>query len=567
MKIFQAICRGLATLAFTAGASVAHAQPLPPLDVTLSPQASGGEATRLAVEMVLPEPALDEGEVFLRMPTTLVGVDTAAYDADEIEASDTSGSLKLTAVDEEPGSSGVFRRYIVDRATAGDVTVRYSTPPRPVSAETRNGPLFDLRAQGGGLLGAGVYFFALPESEQIYQINLDWDLSAMPEGSRGVWSLGEGEQTTEGPASLLRFSYYAAGPLQSHPESPDSDFHIYWLVEPPFAIDELADFTQTLYADMVRFFGAEDPSYRIFARRNPYPAGGGTALAQSFMFSYGADKDSSLRDLEMMLAHEMAHNWPELEGESHPLTAWYSEGTAEFYSLVLALRSGLISHDRFLDELNERASGYYTNPYIDLSNAEAGELFWSDSRAQRVPYGRGFMYLARVNAQILAATDGQRSLDDLVLEMLARQDRGDPAGIEDWIALVEAQIGPQAREDFEAMTAGELIVPPVNAFGPCYEPYKTEVRSFELGYDRMRLGVISDLVPGSNAAKAGLQEGDVIRSFTPLDELRDDPDRKMEMTIERNGERLSVGYLPRGEEVPAWLWRRVEDPSETQCGI
>src|SRR5262249_35419072 len=155
-----------------------------------------------------------------------------------------------------------------------------------------------------------------------------------------------------------------------------------------------------------------------FIRHNPYNAGGGTGLAKSFMFAYGATQVPTLQDLQMLLAHEMAHNWPTLNGgEEHPLTAWYTEGTAEYYSLVLAYRAHLIDGDRFLTILNQRAEGYYANPLIALTNEQAGERFWSDGRAQRVPYGRGFMYLAQVNAEMRAHSNGARSLDDLVLDI------------------------------------------------------------------------------------------------------------------------------------------------------
>src|SRR5690606_1293922 len=124
----------------------------------------------------------------------------------------------------------------------------------------------------------------------------------------------------------------------------------------------------------------------------------------------------------------------------HPLTAWYTEGAAEFYASTLAYRAGVLSADDLLDIVNRRADSYYANPHLRLSNAEAGRIFWSDSRAQRVPYGRGFMYLTNINAQVRAASSGQRSLDDLVLDLLARQRRGEPAGLAEWKALIVAEL-------------------------------------------------------------------------------------------------------------------------------
>lgn len=538
------------------------------LAVTLKPLPDGqGGIARLNVEMRLPSPSIADGEALLRMPVTLVSTPTAAYAAEDIHVRDSQGDLPLRAVDDPATPEGVYRRYLPQRAAAGDLVVSYGAAPRAVSAETRNGPLFDLRAQTGGLMGAGVYFFALPVSDEPYRITLNWDLSALPDGARGVWSLGEGERTITAPASTLSFSFYAVGAVSSEPEAGAEDFALYWLAQPPFDIEELAGETRALYTYMARFFGDEHAPYRVFVRENPYPAGGGTALAKSFMFGYGANGQTTGGGLQMLLAHEMAHNWPRLTDSAHPLTAWYTEGAAEYYSSTLAYRAGLLSADDLLDIVNRRADGYYANPHLGLSNAEAGKIFWSDARAQRVPYGRGFMYLTNVNAQVRAASGGQRSLDDLVLELLARQRRGEPAGLTEWRALLVAELGEAAGQEFDAMTEGELITPLPDSLGPCFRAVAVQARPYDLGFDEMRLGVVADLRAGSAAARAGLANGDEILTLTPIPELQKDEGRMMEMTIRRDGRTYGVRYLPRGEPVSGWRWERVEDVAADHCAL
>src|SRR5262249_1002047 len=143
----------------------------------------------------------------------------------------------------------------------------------------------------------------------------------------------------------------------------------------------------------------------------------------------------TLDSMQSLLAHEMTHNWPAMEGE-HGDTAWYSEGAAEFYSLVLSHRAGVMTNADFMKEINERASGYYTNPYRTTANPEVAKHFWNDWAAQRLPYGRGFMYLVQVDAKIRAKSQGKRSLDDLVVEVYAREKKQEKYGIPEWIALV-----------------------------------------------------------------------------------------------------------------------------------
>ncbi|SEK87512.1 Predicted metalloprotease, contains C-terminal PDZ domain [Roseateles sp. YR242] len=554
----------------TAATGVMAAEP-PALDVVLTPQVQEGRIVRLDVDMRLSAPAIDAGKTIVRAPVVLVGTPMAAYPAEAIRANDEKGELTLTASEEPATPTGTYRRWTADRATVGDVRLRYGTAPRVVNAETRNGPLFDLRSEAGGIIGSGNYFYALPESRAPHRVSLHWDLSKAPAGWRGVWSLGEGDQTAVIPPDTLAFSFYAAGPVQSKPQaqlSPTSPFAFYWLSPPPFDPIQLATDTEKLYKFMSKFFEDAGGSYRVFVRGNPYKAGGGTALAKSFMFSYGVTGETaSGGDEQMLLAHEMAHNWPRLDGDEHALTAWYTEGTAEYYSTLLALRAGAISLDKFLKLANEKADDYYTNPYRTLSNAEAGKKFWQDARAQRVPYGRGFMYFARLDALLRASSKGKKRLDDLVLAVQRAQRRGGKVGLEEWDRMVTKALGAAGRKDFDAMVAGERIEMPPTTFGPCFKPVASTAAPFELGFDDMRLGAVSKLVEGSAAAKAGLKEGDRIVDLTPLREVRENATAHMALTVERDGQLLKVDYLPRGTAVPSVQWARVTTVPDTACKL
>ena len=542
-----------------------------PLNVTLTPKASPqGQVNALTVQMRLPSPDIDAGDALLRMPVHIVSTPTAAYSAEQISVIDANGPLKLTAVDEAPSPEGVYRQYVAERAPKGDLVVTYTAQPRAVSHETRNGPLFDLRsqtsAQYGGLMGAGVYFMATPNVPTPYDITLNWDLSQLPQGARGVWSFGEGERKITAPAQTLAFSFYAVGEVASEPTAGADDFALYWVAQPPFDIEQLAGQTRSLYETMASFFGDADAPYRVFIRENPYPAGGGTALAQSFMFGYGAGGETTSGGLQMLLAHEMAHNWPRLTDSDHPMTAWYTEGNAEFYSSSLAYREGLLTPDELLEIVNGRAAAYYSNPHLRLSNADAGKIFWSDARAQRVPYGRGFMYLTNVNAQIIEASNGYKSLDDVVLEILQRQRRGEPAGLAEWVEIITRELGPQAKEEFEAMTRGDVIIPRPDSLGPCFRPKAVDILPWDLGFDEMRLGVVADLRADSNAAKAGLLEGDEIVSITSMKDIKDDETKPIDMVIRRDGQTYSVSFMPRGQALPGYRWEHNPELNRYGCG-
>lgn len=565
----------LALAAVLIAGPAAAADP-PNLDVVLTPHATGGADSHLGVRMTMQAPKLGAGAPLVRVPMKLVGIPRPDWSKDNLTARDDQGPIPLTEADEPPTPQGVYHRWSVARATAGDVVVTWKAPPRRVTATTNNGPLFDLREEAGGFAGSGNGFFAAPVSEGPWQVHLTWDLSAAPAGSRGVWSLGEGTVDAVVPSEVLQFSYYYVGPIHSYPAKPDPHFSFYWLSTPPFDPNELGDKMRALYGSMAKFFDDEEGSYRVFVRQNPFKGTGGTGLARSFTFGYNYDARPTVDGLQGLLAHEMAHTWPALQGE-HGDTAWYSEGTAEYYSTVLSWRAGAISGEKLLKTYNDRADAYYSNPYVAYTNAEAARIFWTDPVAQTAPYGRGWMYLLQTDAAIRKASRGRHSLDDVVKELRRRQVAGNPYGIPEWLALVGAEIGPaQARAAYDHMVSGGLLVPPVKLYSGCLRVVKHPVRPFQLGFARASLNddrIVRDLVPGSAADLAGVRNGDVIVDSSDINKVRGSETEQLTLTLRRGETQTTVTYLPRGTPVEGYRWVREADerpgvaphPSTAEC--
>jgi hypothetical protein len=554
----------IAATAALAGSAAAQAPP-PKLDLTLTPRPAEHV---LAVRVRLEHPDFKAGEGLMHLPLTLVGIPTARYDGQALSARDDQGVVPLTQSEEPPTPQGTYRRWSVTRATVGDVVVSFDAPPRNVTAATNNGPLFDLREEAGGFLGAGVGFMATPVRPGPWRVHLAWDLGQSPSGARGVWSYGDGTVDTILPSDAVEFSYYAGGALKRYPDGGDSRFGYYWASDPPFDPADLARRIQALYGSMSAFFGDTTSSYRVFARSNPYLGAGGTSLAHSFMFGYHGPSKPTADTLQLLIAHEMAHTWPAMQGE-HGDTAWYSEGTAEYYSLALSWRAHAISLEKVIATLNERADAYYTNPFRALSNPEAAKKFWTDPIAQTVPYGRGWLYLIQTDAEIRQASTGARSLDDVVKAIYARQRAGQPFGVPAWLELVGKELGPaKAKAGYDRMASGGLMVPPKEAFTPCLDVVRHDVRPIELGFARSSLNddrVVRDLVPGSAADRAGVRNGDVITAMGDFDKVRRDETLPFTLTLRRNGSETTVSYLPRGPAQEGWRWARNPKAPESAC--
>ncbi|MDG2523027.1 hypothetical protein P7B02_15940 [Caulobacter segnis] len=554
------VLSAFAALTFALPAQAAGPQPL---EIVFTPKPA---ASRMDVRMTVTSPDLKAGEGLVRLPLILVGIPSARYDGDTLTASDEAGPIPLTQSEEPPTPQGVYRRWNVGRPTKGDVVVRYSAPPRAVTAATNNGPLFDLRQEGEGFIGAGVGFLATPVASGPWKVKLRWDLSAAPAGSRGAWTYGEGAVDTILPSEALSFSYYAAGALKSHPAEAKG-FSLYWLGEPPFDAAVLGERTEALFESMSAFFNDQGGDYRVFMRQNPYKGMGGSALGRSFMFGYHPPAKPGVDDLQGLIAHEMAHNWPRMQGE-HGDTAWYSEGMAEYYSVMLSHRAGVLPADRLFETLNDKAAAYYSNPYRGLSNAEGAKLFWTDPIAQTIPYGRGFFYLLNTDAAIRQASGGRRSLDDIAKAMRARDVAGQSFGLAEWLALVGAEIGAdRARADYDHMAAGGLLKP-ADRFASCFTVVPKSSRPFELGFARASLNdarVVRDLIAGSTAAAAGVQNGDVIVETDPVDEVRKDETRTLRLVVRRGTELKTITYLPRGAAREGYAFTRVPAAPASAC--
>jgi hypothetical protein len=99
------------------------------------------------------------------------------------------------------------------------------------------------------------------------------------------------------------------------------------------------------------------------------------------------------------LVHELVHMVTRVQGTHEQ---WIAEGTAEYYSLELMRRVGLISQSRF-----ERALDW-------MRNRGEGVRTLRDRRAHGPKTARAVMLFHQLDLEIREASDDERSLDDLM---------------------------------------------------------------------------------------------------------------------------------------------------------
>jgi hypothetical protein len=299
------------------------------------------------------------------------------------------------------------------------------------------------------------------------EFSLRWDLKRAPRGTTAAWTWDEGTGPfyRTGTRDDILYTYFAVGRLNRYPKpspltasgSPKSDFGLYWIEDPPINTTELGTFIDEFFNVSTTFWQDEtNQSYRVFIRRNAEYGGGGAALTRSFTFGWNPANATDQESLRLLISR-------------------WAEGMAEFYSLRLLWRSGLLSTALYLQEMNSRLASYYGNSYVNATDTEAYENAWSARDAQRIPYGRGLIELANLDA---AMRNQSLTLDNLTHGMrqlcVSSASACTPAS---WVSATAGYLGPSAVTDYNRVTSGKPLLAPVSgSSGPCFDLVRTETQ-------------------------------------------------------------------------------------------
>lgn len=538
------------------------------LTLTLTPAApvAGGNIPYVDVSETWNATAAKGAPLF---KLALVSSNVDAASIENLQASDARGPLNLSSRDDT--GQNASRHWFADRDVTGSLTIHYRV--RITNAPNARGaaPPFELRTEDGGFSGLGGNFVLQPEAQATYNIKTVWNLGASK--AIGVSSFGIGDAVTSAKSDTLANSFFMGGAVHRYPDPlPANGFLSVWQGTPPFDAHALMQWTGNLYGYYTHFFQQKDnPPYEVFLRRNPVNAGGGVEVGRSFVGTF--DKGADTKDFKLTLAHEMVHTFVGgLNDNDEDLSeSWYSEGLAVYYERVLPLRAHAITPDDFLADLNSTAGRYYTDLLNNTPNDQIAAKFWADTRIRVLPYDRGALYFASLNYEIRKASSGKRSLDDLVQTMIDRKRAGQSFDEVEWISLVQAALGATGKQELDDMLAGKLILPPSDAFGPCFARTTAPLRRYDLGFDTAVLAepsrIVRGLEPDSAATKAGVHNGDHIVKPVPQDEIQADQHATLTLLIARDGKEFPVTYLPRGETVQAYQWHRISGVPDSQCNL
>lgn len=469
----------LGLLLMSGMASYAETAPKPSgaLSVVLRPvRAQQQTVTAIDVTMTISQSGSASEQGFgLVAPIVYPGTPGVADRMKNIHVRDAKGELSFTTRDDPavPGGFPYFRHWTADRAVHYPVTISYRALVQPDGGP--NGPPFGIRAISGGVTGAGSSFLLMPKGDNIGSAQLRWDLSGLPSGSIAATSFGERDVRIAGAPSQLMQGWYLAGPAGRYPANGTAhNFSAYWLGTPTFdAPTEMAQAAKA-YSWLDGYFPhlKPTPPYRVFMRfLDAPPYGGGTALTQSFMLSRGPLKPGEPRVAPQdTLFHEMIHQWVGGIEAAQGVSSWFSEGLTTYYTHVLPMRGGFQSLDQYRDSINELTRDYFINKARNWSADAIVKVGFGDDQIRHLPYQRGALYFADLDARIRMKSNGKRNLESLLFPLFKEREQGRRFDHARWIELVTQELGPEEKGRFERLIlAGTDTLDPLpGAFGPCF---------------------------------------------------------------------------------------------------
>ncbi len=287
-------------------------------------------------------------------------------------------------------------------------------------------------------------------------------------------------------------------------------------------------------------------------------------------------------DLSSITAHEFFHAWNvkrirpqslEPSGFRRPAptpSLWFCEGVTSTYAQFIRLRAGLLGAREFLDHLGRLITEYEARPANRQQSAETSSIeAWLERDPGYASPDRSVSYYLQgeligylLDLVIRHRTQNSRGLDDVM--RLLNRDYGQAGRYYQETAALERAAteiaGSSMKKEFDRLVRTPAVIPWKRYLGFAGLRVKRKRHSsFDPGLSISGApgagSVVSSIVPGSAAGRAGFRLGDHITAIdgepfpgnieSISGRLQRKPARPLRVTIERKQESRTLELLPR----------------------
>jgi predicted metalloprotease with PDZ domain len=319
-----------------------------------------------------------------------------------------------------------------------------------------------------------------------------------------------------------------------------------------------------------------------------YPGGSALEHSNSHVGIYNTGMVGNLV-LPLITAHEIFHAWnvkrmrpadmvPYRYDEWQPTPwLWVSEGITDYYADLALVRSEVAPREAFHAITTGKIQNVRSMPPVALEDASLSTWIQPIDGTGYIYYDKGSLAGLALDILIRDASDNRNSLDTVMRDVYdSTYGTGRGFTAEDWWSAVrEAADGRPFDEFYEMYIDGR-------------EPYPWQellplagMRLIEEGYREPRIGIeladepdgvfVTNIVPGSMAAEAGMRVGDRLVSIGGI-EVEDlmfgelyrsrfastETGTEISIVVERGGESVALSGFLRFEE--QWAGRIEPDP-------
>ncbi len=235
-----------------------------------------------------------------------------------------------------------------------------------------------------------------------------------------------------------------------------------------------------------------------------------------------------------LASHEYFHAWNvkrlrpvelgpfDYENEVYTRALWFVEGITDYYADLLLARAGVSTRDEYLDALSKQIRALHTTAGRLAQSVESAsydawiKYYRTDENTPNTAisyYVKGAVIAFVLDAHIRRATNGAKSLDDVMRMMRSRFSGEKGFSREDVPAVVADVVGPAKSRDARALMARALettaeldYAEALEWFGLRMTPPVTAPRAYLGIASRIDNGktVVSGIRRGSPAAAAGM---------------------------------------------------------------
>jgi predicted metalloprotease with PDZ domain len=246
--------------------------------------------------------------------------------------------------------------------------------------------------------------------------------------------------------------------------------------------------------------------------------------------------DQALPIVQSLISHETFHlwnvkrirpaaMWPYDYDEWQPTELlWFSEGVNDYYSDVTLLRSGLYSQDQFFGQIENNMSQVEGEPSpIAVEDASFNTWINPVHGNRYIYYPKGSLLGLLLDVRIRHASQNKRSFDDVVRELYKRYySAGRGFTTEDLLKLIGEAGDADVADFYDRYVTGRepLPYPETLALGGMrLERQESSVPFLGVSALPTEEGdiMIAAVSPGSPAAAAGVQPGDVLVAVGEVD--------------------------------------------------